>query len=71
MMHKKSKDFFYIIEKLANINHTVLLSNNKSYKHDYFLPDGSNFPLKACSVKACFNFYRHPLWEYKAASCYN
>jgi len=47
---------FYTVEKLGNINHTVLLSNNKSHKHNYFLHDRSNFPLKTCSVKACFNF---------------
>lgn len=53
---RKSEGYFYVAEKLANINRTVLLSNNKSNKHDYSLPDRSNFPLKACSVKACFKF---------------
>lgn len=56
MTHKKSKEIFYIIGKLANIKHAVPPFNNKSNQHDYFVPDRSNFPLKACSVKACFNF---------------
>lgn len=59
---KKSKYIFYIIEKLANINHTVLLPNNKRIW--LFLTEVT-FPWKPAQWKHVLTFEGIPCGNVK------